>query len=196
MNLHGFYTPKGRLLRSGLLAGEGMTLTVSRVMAGSGATDIENAALLAEEHQQLAVGERRVEASAVTIPVTLVAADAEEDYNFTEAGVYVLSGGEEILYCVYRLYGGLRVAAGSQLVVHMDLTEQFEEVPNVEVLGSSRGLLTMGDLRALLGAENGIAPLDDRGQVPVAQLPFDFADEMPTPGVTPLESGRLLFVYE
>lgn len=196
MNLHGFYTPKGRLLRSKLLAGEGDTLAVSRVTAGSGATDIENALTLAQECQTLAVGQRRVEESAVILPVTLVAAEAEADYNFTEAGVYVLSGGAEILYCVYRLYGGLRVAAGSQMVVHMDLTEQFEEVPNVEVLGSSKGLLTMGDLQALLGAENGIAMLDDRGQVPVEQMPFDFTDEMPTPGVTPLESGRLLFVYE
>lgn len=196
MNLHGFYTPKGRILRSALLAGEGMTLTVSRVMAGSGATDIENALTLAQECQTLAVGQRRVEESAVILPVTLVAADAEADYNFTEAGVYVLSGGEEVLYCVYRLYGGLRVAAGSQLVVHMDLTEQFEEVPNVEVQGSSRGLLTMGDLQALLGAENGIASLDEEAQVPVAQMPYICTDEEPEAGVTPLEDGKLLFVYE
>lgn len=196
MNLHGFYTPKGRILRSALLAGEGMTLTVSRVMAGSGATDIENALTLAQECQPLAVGQRRVEESAVILPVTLVAADAEADYNFTEAGVYVLSGGEEVLYCVYRLYGGLRVAAGSQLVVHMDLTEQFEEVPNVEVQGSSRGLLTMGDLQALLGAENGIASLDEEAQVPVAQMPYICTDEEPEAGVTPLEDGKLLFVYE
>ena len=176
MNLHGTYTPKGRLLRTKLLAGEG-SLTVSRVMAGSGSTDADTALILAEERQQLAVGER-------------------QDYNFTEAGVYVLSGGEEILYCIYRLYGGLRVAAGSQLVVRMDLTEQFEEVPSVEVLGSSRGLLTMGDLRALMGRENGIAALDEDALVPVDQMPYICTDEEPEAGVTRLESGKLLFVYE
>lgn len=196
MNLHGFYTPKGRLLRAKLLAGEGDTLTVSRVTAGSGATDMENALMLAQECQTLAVGQRRVEESAIVLPVTLVAADAETDYNFTEAGVYVLSGGEEMLYCVYRLYGGLRVAAGSQMVVHMDLAEQFEELPNVEVLGSSKGLLTLGDLQALMGTENGIATLDGNGEIPVSQMPYEVTSEAPTPGVTPLESGRLLFVCE
>jgi len=195
MNLHGAYTPGGRLLRTKLLAGEG-NLTVSRVMAGSGSTDAETALTLAEERQQLAVGERQVAESVVTLPVTLVAADAAEDYNFTEAGVYVLSGGEEILYSVYRLYGGLRVAAGSQLVVRMDLTEQFEEVPSVEVLGSSKGLLTMGDLRALLGAADGIAALDGDALVPVDQMPYSCTDEEPEAGVTYLESGKLLFVYE
>lgn len=195
MNLHGAYTPQGRLLRTKLLSGEA-DLTVSRVMAGSGSTDADTATALAEEKQQLAVGERQVADSIVTLPVTLVAADAAEDYNFTEAGVYVLSGGEEILYSVYRLYGGLRVAAGSQLVVRMDLTEQFEEVPSVEVLGSSRGLLTMGDLRALLGAAGGIASLDDGALVPVGQMPYICTDEEPEAGVTRLESGNLLFVYE
>lgn len=195
MNLHGTYTPKGRLLRTKLLAGEG-SLTVSRVMAGSGSTDADTATALAEEKQQLAVGERQVADSIVTLPVTLVAADAAEDYNFTEAGVYVLSGGEEILYAVYRLYGGLRVAAGSQLVVRMDLTEQFEEIPSVEVLGSSRGLLTMGDLRNMLGAAGGIAPLDEEALVPVEQMPYICTREEPEAGVTYLESGKLLFVYE
>jgi len=195
MNLHGVYTPQGRLLRTKLLSGQG-SLTVSRVMAGSGSTDAETALTLAEERQQLAVGERQVAESVVTLPVTLVAADAAEDYNFTEAGVYVLSGGEEILYCVYRLYGGLRVAAGSQLVVRMDLTEQFEEVPSVEVLGSSKGLLTMGDLRALLGQADGIAPLDGDALVPVEQMPYTCTTQAPVPGVTALEEGRLLFVYE
>ena len=196
MNLHGFYTPQGRLLRTALLAGEADSLTVSRVVAGSGATDVDAAQALAKEEQQLAVGQRTVEENAVTIPVTLVAAEAEADYNFTEAGVYVLSGGEEILYCVYRLYGGLRVAAGSELVVRMNLTEQFEEVPSVEVLGSSRGLLTMGDLRALLGTANGIAPLDGDALVPVDQMPYSYTTEEPVAGVTYLESGKLLFVYE
>lgn len=195
MNLHGTYTPKGRLLRTKLLAGEG-SLTVSRVMAGSGSTDADTATALAEERQQLAVGERQVTDSVVTLPVTLVAADAAEDYNFTEAGVYVLSGGEEILYAVYRLYGGLRVAAGSQLVVRMDLAEQFEEIPSVEVLGSSRGLLTMGDLRNMLGAAGGIAPLDEEALVPVEQMPYICTREEPEAGVTGLESGKLLFVYE
>ena len=195
MNLHGFYTPKGRLLRTKLLAGEG-SLTISRVMAGSGSTDVDTALTLAKEAQQLAVGERRVEESTVTLPVTLVAADAKADYNFTEAGVYVLSGGEEILYCVYRLYGGLRVAAGSELVVRMNLTEQFEEVPSVEVLGSSDGLLTMADLRALLGAAGGIATLDEDVLVPVDQMPYICTNEEPEAGVTALESGKLLFVYE
>ena len=196
MNLHGFYTPKGRLLRSALLAGEGNTLTVSRVVAGSGATDPETALTLAQACQTLAVGQRRVEASAVVLPVTLVAADAEQDYNFTEAGVYVRSGGEEILYCVYRLYGGLRVAAGSELVVHMELKEQFEELPNVEVQGSSKGLLTMADLQALLGAENGIAALDEDALVEVGQMPYEITDQEPVAGVTALESGHLLFVCE
>ena len=195
MNLHGFYTPNGRLLRTKLLAGQG-SLTVSRVMAGSGSTDVDTALTLAKECQQLAVGQRRVEESTVTLPVTLVAADAAKDYNFTEAGVYVLSGGEEILYCVYRLYGGLRVAAGSELVVRMNLTEQFEEVPSVEVLGSSDGLLTMEDLRALLGAANGIATLDEDELVPVDQMPYVCTAETPVVGVTALESGKLLFVYE
>ena len=195
MNLHGFYTPQGRLLRSALLAGEG-SLTVSRVMAGSGATDVDTALALAEEQQELAVGERTVEESTVTLPVTLIAADAEADYNFTEAGVYVLSGGEELLYCVYRLYGGLRVAAGSELVVRMHLQEQFEELPSVEVLGSSRGLLTQGDLTALLGAAGGIATLDEAALVPVGQMPYTCTDQEPEAGVTALESGKLLFVYE
>lgn len=196
MNLHGFYTPQGRLLRSALLAGQGTSLTVSRVVAGSGATDVDTAQSLAKEQQTLAVGSRTVEESAVTIPVTLVAADAKADYNFTEAGVYVLSGGKEILYCVYRLYGGLRVAAGSELVVRMNLTEQFEELPSVEVLGSSQGLLTEGDLRALLGAAGGIAELDADAIVPVDQMPYTCTNQEPVAGVTALEDGKLLFVYE
>jgi len=51
-------------------------------------------------------------------------------------------------------------------------------------------------LTAMLGQVNGIATLDESGDVPVSQVPWSFGTEDLEAGVSPLPTGHLYFVYE
>lgn len=194
MGLTGIFTQKGKELEVKVRAGT--PLTIARVTAGSGGTG-ESAGVLAQEKQTLMVGKRHIRGSTVTLPVTLVAALAEEDYTLTEVGVYAQDPDEgEILYRIYRLSRGLDIEAGSRLTVRLELEETFSDVESIVVPASVAGMMTEADLNALLGAPSGIATLDEDTVVPVAQMPYTCGTEDLEEGVTPLETGRLHFIYE
>ena len=193
MELIGYVSAKGSELSAKLLTGTALHIT--RVTAGSGTTAADDSAL-AQEQQVLAMSPLLRSGSTVTLPVTLAAALAEQDYTLTEVGVYALDPDEgEILYRIYRLDEPLAIAAGSSLVARFELEET---VSAEEIIAecSPAGLVTFGDLAGLQGAPNGLASLDAGGILPVAQLPFTFGTEDLIAGSSPLENGRLYFVYE
>lgn len=169
MGLTGIFTQKGKELELKVRAGT--PLTITRVTAGSGGTG-ESAGTLAQEKQTLMAGKRHVRGSTVTLPVTLVAALAEEDYTLTEVGVYAQDPDEgEILYRIYRLSRGLDIEAGSRLTVRLELEETFSDVESIVVPGSVAGMMTEADVYALRGVPDGLAGLDADATVPVAQMP-------------------------
>lgn len=194
MELLGYYTTKGRELSAKLLTGTALRIT--RVTAGGGTT-APDATMLETERQTLAAGEAKREGVTVTLPVTLLAAEAGADYTLTEVGVYASDPDDgEILYRIYRLDEAVNVTAGGQLVIRFDLQETVSEAAEVSVACSPMGLLTQGDLDALRGTPGGFATLDEGGKVPVAQLPYTWGTEELEAGVSPLETGKLHFVYE
>ena len=71
----------------------------------------------------------------------------------------------------------------------------LSEVAELTVVGTAAGLLTEGDLTALRGQPNGLAALDESGKVPPSQMPYGYGSEDLVAGESPLESGRLYFVY-
>lgn len=194
MEFVGFHTTKGLALSAKLLTGTALNIT--RVTAGAGETAPE-AVVLAQEHQTLAVAAPRRDGTTVTLPVTLLAAQAEEDYALREVGIYARDPEEgEILYRVYRLDQPVDIAAGGQLVARMDLRETVGLATVVAVQTTAAGLLTQGDLDALLSEPDGIATLDSSGIVPVSQMPYTYGTTDLTAGTSPLETGKLYFVYE
>ena len=193
MELQGFFTQKGTALEAKVLSGA--TLTITRVAAGSGETAAE-ASVLDAEKQTLTVGTLHRKNATVTRPVTLAAMLAESDYTLTEIGVYAEDPEEgEILSRVYRLQPGLSIIAGSRLTVRFELEETFSGAEAVSVPIAPAELLTEGDLTALMGVAGGIATLDTHALVPTAQMPYTYGTEDLEAGVTPLENGRLHFVY-
>lgn len=194
MGLTGIFTRKGKELELKVRAGT--PLTITRVTAGSGGTG-ESAGALAQEKQTLMVGKRHVRGSTVTLPVTLVAALAEEDYTLTEVGVYAQDPDEgEILYRIYRLSRELAIDAGSRLTVRLELEETFSVVESIVVPASVAGMMTEADIYALRGIPDGLAGLDADATVPVAQMPYTCGTEDLEAGVSPLADGKLYFVYE
>lgn len=194
MELIGYVTTKGAALSARLLAGA--TLEITRVCAGSGETALDSPAL-SHPCQTLATGTPRRSGTTVTLPVTLTAQQAETDYTLREVGVYAQDPDEgEILYRLYRLDQGITIAAGGQLTIRFDLQETLGEAAAITVTGSGAGLLTQADLEAQKGVSGGIAALDSSGLVPPEQLPYTYGTEDLTAGVSPLENGRLHFVYE
>lgn len=195
MELTGFYTRKGLELQAELAEAE-TGAVVTRVMAGSGETAAD-AAQLAAEQMEMAVGKPHRKGGVVTLPATLAEAQAEADFALTEAGVYVRdTDGAEVLCRVYRLSQPLEVTAGGRSVIRLELEEAFGETAALAVEGTSAGLLTEEELDARRGVPGGIAALDSDGAVPMGQLPFTFGTDDLTEGETALKAGTLHFVYE
>lgn len=194
MELIGYVTTMGSHLSAKLLTGA--ALQVTRVTAGSGATSLDSA-VLAQERQTLAASPMRRSGTTVTLPVTLLATQAEADYTLTEVGVYAQDPDQgEILYRIYRLDQALEIAAGSQLAIRFDLQETVSQTAEVTVAGTAWGLVTHGDLEAMWGAPGGLASLDGGGLVPVSQMPYTYGTADLTAGSSALETGKLYFVYE
>ena len=194
MELQGFFTQKGIALEAKVLSGA--TLTITRVTAGSGET-AEAATVLDAEKQTLTVGTLHRKNATVTLPVTLTAMMAATNYTLTEIGIYALDPEEgEILSRVYRLQPGLDIIAGSRLTVRFELEETFGSAAAVAVPIAPAELLTEGDLTALMGVAGGLATLDANALVPTAQMPYTYGMDDLEAGVTPLEEGKLHFVYE
>ncbi len=109
--MQGYFTTKGLALSAKLLTGD--TLSISRVVAGSGQTQT-TAAALSGPCQTLAVNAPTHSGDTATIPATLAAASASGSYNLTELGVYANDSDEgEILYKIYKLSKPVSITAGS-----------------------------------------------------------------------------------
>ena len=146
MEINGYFTRRGLELSAKLASGT--KLQITRVVAGSGATaDALSATALSQPRQTLAVNTPTRSGTTVTIPATLTAAQAEEDYTLTELGVYANDPDQgEILYKLYRLDTPVDITAGSQLVLRFYLEETVSQNVNVTVACSPAGLLTEADL--------------------------------------------------
>lgn len=192
MELQGQLTQRGQALLAAAISGN-TALTYTRVAAGSGATPVSTT-VLNGEMQALAIASPKTTARGILLPVTLVAALAEQAYSLTEVGVYAKDGEGESLYAVYRLTPPLAIDPADSLTVRLELEEVFAETPEVSV--TPAGTLTHEDLEALKGVPGGIAGLDGEGAVPVGQMPYTCGTEDLTPGESPLADGRLHFVYE
>ena len=192
MDLQGKLTQRGEQLLAAALSG-GSALTYTRAAGGRGQTSLSAAALEGEQ-QTLAISDVCRTAQGILLPVTLVAAEAEQAYGLTEVGIYAQDGEAESLYAVYRLTPALDIDPADSLTVRLELEEVFAEAPEVSV--TPAGTLTHEDLEWLKGVPGGIAGLDGEGTVPVSQMPYTCGTEELTPGETPLESGKLHFVYE
>jgi len=149
MEFHGFYTTKGQRLAAKLASGNA-TLTVTRILAGSGETG-EGAGELNGARQHLAVNAPIHNNNIATISATLTAAGAGTDYSLTEIGVYALDPSEgEILYKIYRLTMPIPIAAGSSAVFRFYLDETVSAADEVTVACSPAGLVTEEDFYRLL----------------------------------------------
>lgn len=145
MEIQGYFTKKGLDLSAKLLAGTALRIT--RIVAGSGNTvDPAKAVSLPQPKQTLAVNASTHSGNTATIPATLAAALAEEDYTLTELGVYARDPDEgEILYKLYRLNQPVDIAAGSRMVLRFYLEETVAQDIDVTVNCSPAGLITEAD---------------------------------------------------
>ena len=140
MDMQGYFTTKGLALSAKLLTGD--TLSISRVVAGSGQTQT-TAAALSGPCQTLAVNAPTHSGDTATIPATLAAASASGSYNLTELGVYANDPDEgEILYKIYKLSKPVSITAGSSMVLRFYLEETVSQDLDVEVTCSPAGLIT------------------------------------------------------
>lgn len=142
MDIQGYFTKKGLALSAKLVTGA--LLTNTKVVAGAGqTTDHMAATSLSQPKQALAVNSPTRSGNTATIPVTLAAAQAEEDYTLTELGVYAQDPDEgEILYKLYRLDTLVDITAGSRLVLRFYLEETVSQDVYVTVNCSPDGLVT------------------------------------------------------
>ncbi|MBP3509416.1 hypothetical protein [Oscillibacter sp.] len=145
MDIQGYFTKKGLALSAKLATGA--LLTITRVAAGAGQTaDHMAATSLPQPKQTLAVNSPARSWNTATIPVTLAAAQAAEDYTLTELGVYAQDPDEgEILYKLYRLDTPVNITAGSRMVLRFYLEETVSQDVNVTVSCSPAGLVTEED---------------------------------------------------
>lgn len=145
MNLTGHYTNQGLALTAKLLAGS--TLTITRVVAGSGSTaDPSAATVLPLPRQTLSVGAPTRSGATATLPVTLVAAQAQANYTLRELGVYARDPQKgEILYKVYKLDDTVEIRQDSRLVLRFYLEETVSEDLNAVVVVSPAGLVTQSE---------------------------------------------------
>lgn len=138
--MQGYFTTKGLALSAKLLTGD--TLSISRVVAGSGQTQT-TAAALSGPCQTLAVNAPTHSGDTATIPATLAAASASGSYTLTELGVYANDPDEgEILYKIYKLSKPVSITAGSSMVLRFYLEETVSQDLDVEVTCSPAGLIT------------------------------------------------------
>lgn len=191
MELQGQLTQRGEALLAQALSGQTL-LTVTRAASGSGQT-ARSAAALAQERQALGLGTAYTSTEGAVLPVTLVEAQAEAAYDLTEVGVYVRDGAGESLYAVYRMTPALPVDPASALTVCFLLEECFGESAEVSV--TPAGTMTRADWELLRNAPGGFAGLDGDGALDPAQMPYTCGTEALEPGVSPLPSGKLHFVY-
>ena len=148
MEIQGYFTQKGLELTAKLAAGA--TLTITRAVAGSGNTQIPAAADLSQPVQTLAVNSPVSSNDTVTIPVSLVAAQAPGNYTLTELGVYANDPGEgEILYKLYKMDDPVHIVAGTSLVMRFFLTETVSQDLEANVLCSPAGLVVEADLEPM-----------------------------------------------
>lgn len=142
MEIQGYFTKKGLNLSAKLSAGA--SLTITRIVAGSGAvTDVKEATSLPLPKQELEVNTPEQRGNTATIPVTLMAVEAAEDYSLTVLGVYAADPEEgEILYKVYKLDGPVSIVAGSRMVLRFYLEETVSEEVDVKTPGSPAGVIT------------------------------------------------------
>lgn len=194
MGFQGFYTNKGAELDAKLKTGAALHIT--RIAAGSGHTE-KSAVVLSDERQNLTAGTPARSGTTVTLPATLTDVLAEESYLLTEVGVYAQDPDEgEVLYLVYPLETAMPVTAGAgELTIRLELDMLLSATAELTVIGTAAGLLTEGDLTALRGQPNGLAALDESGSVPPGQMPYGYGTEDLVAGESPLETGRLYFVY-
>lgn len=142
MEIQGYFTKKGLDLSAKLLAGAALTIT--RIVADSGVLeDVRAAVSLPQIKQELEVNTPEQGGNTATIPATLMAAEAMEDYNLTELGIYAADPDEgEILYKVYKLDAPVRIVAGSRMVLRFYLEETVSGEVDVRAPGSPAGVIT------------------------------------------------------
>ena len=161
MEIQGHFTRKGLALLSKLSVGT--TLTITRVVAGSGRTeDPASAMALPSIRQTLAVNTARQSGNTATIPVTLTAAQASSAYALSELGVYAKDPDEgEILYKLYQLAEPVDITPGSRMVLRFYLEETVSEASTITVACSPAGLIT----------EDEFLPVQDKVMTP--RVPTD-----------------------
>ena len=161
MDFTGKLTRQGQALLAKTLTGG--TLTVTRVLAGSGQTG-ENAVGLADPRQTATISQRTADGSLATIMVTLSAGQAEGSYTLTELGVYATDPDQgEILYEVFRLDTPVEIAPDSRLVIRTYLRMAASDQLSVSLAFPPSGLLTEADVQNKADLVH--------GQVPYAQTP-------------------------
>lgn len=151
MNLQGFYTNKGLALAA-KIAGGTASLTITRVVAGSGHTaNIPSATSLPDIKQTLAEGTAVAEGATATLPVTLAEAQAASSYSLTELGVYATDPDEgEVLMQVYQLDTAAAITAGGESVLRFYLRQSIGAL-GVTVTCSPAGILVDEDLAPTRG---------------------------------------------
>lgn len=171
MEIHGYFTRKGLNLSAKLSAGA--SLTITRIVAGSGViTDVKAAVSLPQPKQELEVNTPEQTGNTATIPVTLMAAEAAENYSLTVLGVYAKDpDAGEILYKVYKLDGPVSIVAGSRMVLRFYLEETVSEEAGVETPGSPAGVITEEVFNPVREAVQKTATPTRGVTVPAAELP-------------------------
>ena len=192
MKLNGFYTQAGDNLLTKVMAGE-TQLIITKATAGSGNTDV-SASILSSEKQVLNTGSTTKSGNIVTIPVTLLSASAEEDYDLSEIGVYAQDPDDgEILFHVYRTDQPVSISTDSGVTIRFYLSETVSDTAEAVVVVDPQGLITQEDLDRLLGVPNGIAILGADGRIDPKYLPFLSGTEDPPDN---MKEGWLYFQYE
>lgn len=148
MNFTGQLTPQGRALLAKVLTGG--TVTVTRVLAGTGTTP-EDALTLADPRQTAAISGRCTDGPVATLTVTLAASLADGAYSLTELGVYAQDpDAGEILYQVYRLDEPVEMDPASRLVLRTYLRLAVSGGLDLSLSLPPSGLLVEEDLPPLL----------------------------------------------
>lgn len=190
----GNYTEQGMSLLTKLKTGA--SLNITRVTAGDSETPTTASSLI-HDCQDLSVGSAKREGNTVVLPVTLLSSLAEQDYVLKELGIYAQDPDDgEILYCIYRADYAIPISSSCQMAIRFELSDTISESTEITVEGTAAGMVTEGDLKALMGAPNGLATLDEDAIVPVANMPYTFGTEDMEAGVTPMKEGHLYFMYE
>ncbi len=171
MEIQGYFTQKGLNLGAKLSAGA--SLTITRIMADSGVlANVREAVSLPQARQKLAVNTPAQSENTATIPATLMAAEAPEDYSLTELGVYASDPDDgEILYKVYKLDAPVSIVAGSRMVLRFYLEETVSEEVEVTVPDSPAGIITEAEFDPVLEKVQSVSAPTRNVTVPAEELP-------------------------